>query len=105
VTAPSSTSSSTTAATAATTITYKNGVFSPASASVAVGGSVVFSNTGTTSVTIDSDPHPSHTDYPPLNLGIVAAGKTSSTVSFTKAGTYGYHNHANSSETGTIVVK
>lgn len=90
----------------ATTITYSSGQFSPASVSVAVGGSVQFINSDTsTSVNIASDPHPSHTNFLTLNLGLLAPGKTSSSVKFEKAGIYGYHNHSNVSQIGTIIVK
>jgi len=51
-----------------------------------------------------SDPHPVHTDYPPLNLGTFFDGASLS-LKFPTAGTYVYHNHLNPSERGTIVVK
>ena len=101
----SPTSNSATAA-KTTTITYSSGSFSPSSVSISIGDSVQFTNSDASiSVNIASDPHPSHTDFLSLNLGLLTPGKTSSAVKFDKAGTFGYHNHSNTSQTGAIVVK
>lgn len=86
-------------------ITYVNNAFSPSVVTIASGGSVTFTNADTKSINIASDPHPSHTEYPALNLGLLSTGKTSESVSFSKAGTYSYHNHINATQAGTIIVK
>ncbi len=100
-----STTATTTPSTATTSVSFSGGTFSPASVTVAVGGTVTFKNDdASTTFNLASDPHPTHTDYLPLNVGLLAPGK-SATVTFSKAGTFGYHNHLNSSETGTVVVK
>lgn len=88
-----------------TTITYTGKTFSPVSVTIVVGDSVSFMNSSSTSVNIGSDPYPTNTDYLPLNLGLLAPGNTSSKIAFTKAGTYGYHNHLDATQTGTIIVK
>lgn len=52
----------------------------------------------------DSDPHPAHTTNPELNVGSVPPGEQMSFVVDTK-GTFGYHNHLNPAQKGTIVVE
>lgn len=77
--------------------------FDPATITVKAGTKVTWTNNSGDSATVNSDPHPIHTDYPPLNLGSFSSGSSLSLV-FDKPGTYGYHNHFNPSEKGTIVV-
>lgn len=104
--ASSTTASSDTNAKKATAITYSSGQFSPASVTIPVGASVTFANSDSSiSVNIASDPHPSHTNFLSLNLGLLAPGKTSSEVKFDKVGTYSFHNHDNTSQTGKITVQ
>lgn len=78
--------------------------YSPAVLSISVGDTVIWTYTGDKSSNVSSDPHPEHTDYPPLNLGMFKAGATQS-LTFDHPGTYGYHNHFNASQVGTIIVK
>lgn len=78
--------------------------YAPTSLTIAVGDTVTWTNNGTKPATVNSDPHPSHQDYPPLNLGMMKPGASVS-LKFDTAGTYGYHNHLNSSQRGTIIVK
>ncbi len=85
-------------------ITYNGTGFSPATLTVKAGDTVVFKNTSTTAVWPASDPHPTHTAYPEFDSKkAVPAGGTYSFI-FTKVGTWGYHNHLNSSQKGTIIV-
>lgn len=89
-----------------TIVTYSNGAFSPASVTIAVGDQVQFENSDASrSVNVASDPHPSHTDFPSLNLGMIGVGQSSAAITFDKAGTFGYHNHLNPTQTGTVIVK
>lgn len=88
----------------AVVITYSEGGFSPASVKVKVGQEVTFKNTSSSNVEVNSAPHPTHTLYPELNINGVAAGASGSTT-FSKAGTYKYHNHLNAGQNGTIVVE
>lgn len=85
-------------------ITYSDSGFSPAQLKVKVGEAVQFKNDSTSSVQVNSAVHPTHTLYPELNIGSIAAGESKS-VAFTQAGTYKYHNHLNASENGMIVVE
>lgn len=78
--------------------------FSPATVTIKAGTKVVWTNKSGGMETVNSDPHPQHTDYPPLNLGRFAAGESLSLV-FEKAGTYKYHNHLDASQRGTVVVE
>jgi hypothetical protein len=53
---------------------------------------------------MDSDPHPTHTDNPQLNQGDIAFG-ASKTFTLTTKGTWGFHNHHDATQHGTITVK
>lgn len=78
--------------------------FSPAKLTIKAGTKVTWSNRSGNGATVNSDPHPIHTGYQPLNLGSFQNGETLS-LTFDKPGTYGYHNHLNPSQKGTIVVE
>ncbi len=78
--------------------------FSPATITIQKGDTVIWTNKSGTTATVNSNPHPTHTDYPPLNLGSFNNGATLS-LTFPNTGTYGYHNHLNPSQMGSVVVK
>ena len=99
-----STSSSTSASTAAATITYGSNGFSPGTVTLKSGQTLAITNSSNQEIQMDSDPHPTHTDNPELNVGSIAAGQTK-TVTLTKVGNWGYHNHLDPSQTGRIVVQ
>jgi len=86
------------------TVTLTASGFTPSVLTIKVGQTVTWTNSSGKTAVVASDPHPTHTAYPPLNLGSFADGASLS-LSFPKAGTYGYHNHLNPGETGTIVVQ
>lgn len=86
------------------TITYSDSGFSPKEVKVKVGETVTFKNDSTKSVQVNSAPHPQHTQFPELNLGVIASGE-SKAVTFTTAGTRKYHNHLDPSQFGSIVVE
>ena len=85
-------------------ITYSDSGFSPAQVSVKVGDTVTFKNSSAKSVQVNSAQHPTHTQFPELNVGTIAAGESKS-VTFATAGTKKYHNHLNPSQNGQIVVE
>ena len=89
--------------TAGTTITYNGSSFSPATLTVKSGSNVTIKNDSDEPLQVQSDPHPVHTDNPELNVGVVSPGQ-SKTFTVTAKGTWGYHNHLDSAEAGTIVV-
>lgn len=78
--------------------------YSPATLNIKVGDKVTWVNKSGVAATVNSDPHPTHTAYPPLNLGNFANGDMIS-LTFDKVGTYGYHNHLNPTQKGTIIVE
>lgn len=93
-----------TATNSANTVTLTATGFNPDTLTVKVGTTVTWVNKSGEEATVNSDPHPTHTLWPFLNLGSFSDGG-SLNVTFDKAGTYTYHNHLNPSERGTIVVE
>lgn len=88
----------------ADTITLTNNGFSPETLTILKGATVTWINNSGSEATVNSDPHPLHTAYPPLNLGQFNDGDTLQ-LSFNKPGRYGYHNHFDATQTGTIIVQ
>lgn len=86
------------------TITLTSVGFSLQSLIIKAGATITWINKSGVDAIVNSSPHPSHTDYPPLNLGIFPDGGMLS-LTFDKAGTYKYHNHLSPSQAGTIVVQ
>lgn len=72
--------------------------------SINVGDTVKWTNMDTTAHTVASNPHPTHTDLPGFVSGSIAKNASYS-YTFTKAGTWGYHDHLNPSLKGSVVVK
>lgn len=87
-----------------TTITYNGSSFSPSRLSVKAGTEVTIVNNSDRELEFSSDPHPVHTDNPELNESAIKPGETK-TIKPTKTGTWGFHDHLNSSVTGTLVVE
>ena len=88
----------------AATIIYSNNGFSPGTTSVKAGDVVAVSNTSTSDLQMQSNPHPAHTDDTDLNVGLVSAGATKN-FTVTKTGTFGFHNHLNPSDTAKITIQ
>jgi plastocyanin len=117
---PVQTGTSTSAGTGApmsATVAYNGSSFSPSSVTIAQGGSVTFTSTGG-GMWVASNPHPVHTGYDGTSMqqhcaaGYTGAapfdqcsGGTSFTFTFTKTGSWGYHNHLDHSAGGTVVVQ
>lgn len=79
--------------------------FTPQIITIKTGSSITWTNTDSASHTVNSDPHPTHTIYSPLNqVGIIKAGESKS-LTFPAAGTYKYHDHLNPSSSGTVIVE
>ena len=89
---------------AAAVITYTSSGFSPGSITVKSGDRVTVKNESSSTLDFASDPHPVHTENRELNIGEIRPGSTM-TFTVTTKGTYGIHNHENSTHTGTIVVE
>jgi plastocyanin len=92
----------------AATINISAGVASPKQVEINVGQRVAFVNNDTAAHEIASDPHPVHTDCPPINeVGGLAPGQARLTGAFTIARTCGFHDHgmpSNASVQGKIIV-
>lgn len=78
--------------------------FEPNSVTVKVGTKVKWINKTDATANVSSAQHPTHEDYPPLNLGDFEPGKSVSLI-FPEAGTYKYHDHLNPSKFGTVIVE
>jgi len=93
---------------AATVSITASGV-SPKSVTVPVGSSVMFVNNDSRQHDMTSDPHPTHSDCPSVNIvGTLEVGQSRATAAMTPAKTCGYHDHNDSTNTsmqGTIVVQ
>lgn len=88
----------------ASTITYDGSSFSVSNSTVKSGATVKVVNNSDKELDFDSDPHPVHTDNTELNEGGIAPGE-SKTFTLTKTGTWGFHNHLDASQRGTITVE
>ena len=101
------------------TVTYNEKGFSPASVTIAKGDTVAFINsTPERPMWVGADEHPNHTGYDSTDRSThCAAGYSgpkpfdqcakgdSYSFTFTKTGSFSYHNHASAQFGGTIVVQ
>ena len=102
--ASSSASSSASNQPAAAVVMYTSSGFSPAMTTIKSGDSVTFENKTGEGIQIDSNPHPVHTDDTDLNVGPIAPGQ-SKTVTLTKKGTFGFHNHLDPGDQAKITIQ
>ena len=86
-----------------------NGALSPATVTIRAGESVRFVNNHNRDHQMSSDPHPNHTDCPPINaLPTLAAGQSGQTNGLTTARTCGIHDHLNDADPtlrGSIIIQ
>ena len=91
------------------TVTITSAGVSPKQIEIAAGGRVTFVNNDVAFHEMASDPHPVHTDCPPMNeVGAVTPGQGRQTGPFPTARTCGYHDHGqptNAALQGTIVIR
>ncbi len=66
---------------------------------------MVFKNTVYNYVWVASNPHPTHTEYPGFDAGRPYVKDEEFAFKFMNAGTFGYHNHYDPSQGGTVVVQ
>jgi plastocyanin len=85
-------------------IDYTDSGFVPASVTIKKGTIVTFDNESTKSMWPASAPHPTHTDYPEFDPKKAIAPGETWPFTFTKVGTWKYHDHLNPSRFGTIIV-
>lgn len=88
----------------AATINYDGSKFSPSTTTIKAGDTLEITNSSSSAVQFDSDPHPVHTDNQELNVGEIEPGKSVKIIVNNK-GTWGFHNHLDSSQTGTIIIE
>jgi len=104
------------ASTAAATVIYAKQGFSPETVKIKAGQSVTFVNQSGGRMWVASDPHPTHEKYSGTTRSEhcsdsdgdtfdQCASGDSYTFTFTKKGTWKYHNHALSGDTGTVIVE
>ena len=85
-------------------VTLTTDGYSPAAVSVEKGTKVIWTNNSGADATVSSDPHPVHTNYAPLNLNKFGDGEALELV-FNETGEFGYHNHFNAAQRGSVTVK
>jgi hypothetical protein len=78
-----------------------DGRVSPASVTIAVGGRVTMINNHNQAHDMQSDPHPEHTDCPPMSqIGFLSPGQSRTSGNFNTARTCGFHDHDRDTNTG-----
>ena len=87
------------------TVTYTTSGFSPGSLTIKTGDTVVFKNNSAADFWPASGPHPTHTNYPEFDAKKAISAGASYSFTFTKTGSWKYHNHLNPTLTGTITVQ
>jgi plastocyanin len=86
-------------------VTLTENGFEPNTVKIKAGGAVRWTNKSSADeATVNSDDHPTHQKYKPLNLGVFKKGSTLMLI-FNTPGTYGYHDHFHPSYKGTVVVE
>jgi hypothetical protein len=88
-----------------TTVAYKDDGFHESVTYIKLGSTVVFKNDSSRDMWVASAPHPTHTAYPEFDQkkSVTRGGVYSFT--FTKVGSWKFHNHMMPNQTGTIVVR
>lgn len=92
----------------ATIVITAAGAVSPNRVQIAVGQAVTFVNQDTRPHEPSSDPHPEHTDCPPMaQVGFLQPGQQRTTGAFAEARTCTFHDHLSSADSlrGTIVIQ
>lgn len=91
------------------TITITSFGVSPKEIEIPIGARVTFVNNDSRPHDIQSDPHPLHTDCPPINeVGFLNSGESKQTGQLRTAGACGYHDHdqaSNQALRGRIVIR
>ena len=86
------------------TVSYAEGGFSPAAITVKKGTSVTFENQSTVGMWVASDVHPTHQLLPGFDAKKAVVKGGIYTYTFSKVGTWTFHNHASPTHTGKVVV-
>jgi plastocyanin len=86
-------------------VMYTNDGYSPSVLKVKVGEAVTFRNDSNVNMWTASDPHPTHTNLSAFDANKGYLPGTTYMYTFTKVGTFAYHNHLRPSDRATIVVE
>jgi len=92
----------------ATIVITAAGAVAPNRVQIAVDQAVTFVNQDARPHEPSSDPHPAHTDCPPMaQVGLLQPGQQRATGAFTTARTCTFHDHLSSADSlrGTIVIQ
>jgi len=82
------------AADSATITITSDGVVSPSTVTIRQGGRVTFMNSSARNHEMNSDPHPTHEDCPPLNdIGFLTPGQSRTSGNLNVVRTCGFHDH------------
>lgn len=84
---------------------YTSSGFSPKSITVKVGTTVTWTNTSGKSMWVASNPHPTHQDLPGFDQLAKVDKDGTYSYTFTKAGSWKYHNHLAPNDTGVVIVQ
>lgn len=79
--------------------------FSPDPITVQEGDTVVFRNNGSSDIWVASDDHPVHNDLPGFDAESGISPGEEYSYTFEESGTWGYHDHLNPNQTGTVIVE
>lgn len=85
------------------TITYTDEGFSPSALKVKAGTTIRVVNNASDALEFSSDNHPTHLKNSELNMDVLAAGE-SGTFTVTRTGEYGFHDHLNAANEGSLTV-
>jgi plastocyanin len=85
-------------------ISMTDAAYAPSALTVKKGDTVKFTNNGTKANWPASAPHPTHTDYPEFDPKVGVAVGQSWSFTFTKTGTWRFHDHLNPTRFGSITV-
>ncbi|MDO8620623.1 MAG: cupredoxin domain-containing protein [bacterium] len=87
-------------------VNYTSTGFAPKTITVKKGETVVFENKTGKSASVASNDHPTHLIYPEFDqYKTDQRGKNEFKFTFTKVGSWSYHDHLNSNMTGTVIVE
>jgi len=104
-----STGGTCTASSTSTTITISNNSVCPQNITVPRGTQVTFVNSDSRNHTMNSDPHPEHTDCPEINqVGFLTTGQRRQTGNLNIARRCGFHDHEdfnNAALKGSITIQ
>lgn len=89
---------------ASVSITLTDTGFTPKDITVKTETRVIWINKSGKNATVSSADHPTHQVYPRLNLGEFGDSSSVQLV-FDEKGVYGYHNHYEAGENGTVTVE